>query len=226
MFLPLLRNRKGIGSVSNGSCMGKGSKTVSRLYVLLIGLVPLPFVSAAHADEYYEFFSIRCAPTAQFMSIDSVGIWNIGEVVWPPSDAEKLSRQDFISASWRAHEEGLKRLEAEGLYVFGEAFGRYDPQPVTCSTAAYTATFSADPVERVYGGSDDIKVQYRGELQVKISLPDGRVVWDQVLPKPHSLHIDRDEITLCRSRSDVTAEVQRNECTKISLWSLRNDSKR
>jgi hypothetical protein len=207
-----------------------GTRThVDVLRLVLIIFAAIAWGSAAHADEYYNFFSIRCVPKAQFMSIDSVGIYNIGNVVWPTisatdydptlgtTDYGKLPRNVFMSTQWRAHEEGLEQLEAEGLYVFGQAFGRYDPKPITCTTSAYTVSLTADPVERNYVSDDDIKVLYRGPLQVRIVLPDGRVVWDHLLPQDDSLRIDRDEITICKGEEYRYLEPQRSECTRISL---------
>ena len=209
--------------------MSVGTDTSHVLRLVLITLASSVWVSATHADEYYNFFSIRCVPKAQFMSIDSVGIYNIGDVVWPTigardydpalgtTDYDKLPRDVFMSASWRAHEEGLKKLEADGLYVFGQAFGRYDPAPITCTTSEYTVSLTADPIERNYVQDDDIKVLYRGPLQVRIVLSDGRVVWDHVLPQDDSLHVDRDEITICKGQEYRPPAAQRSECARVPL---------
>lgn len=199
------------------------------LRLVFITLASIAWVSATQADEYYNFFSIRCVPNAQFMSIDAVGIYNIGDVVWPTisatnydpalgaTDYDKLPRNVFMTESWRAHEEGLKKLEADGLYVFDQAFGRYDPTPITCTTSEYTVSLTAGPIERNYGGDDDIKVLYRGPLQVRIALSDGQVVWDHALPQDDSIRIDRDEITICRGEEYSPAGSQRIECTRVPL---------
>lgn len=160
-------------------------------------------VTTVWGDEYYEFFSIRCAPPVLFASIESVGIWNVGEYVWPvgvPQYDNETQRKSWLTDNWRLHEVNLETLEQKyGLYVFGQAYGRYAAEHIVCENPAYRLHISADPVERRYVNDDDIVVRYRGPMKVRIELRDGRLAFEGVLQQGESIRVDRDEIETCSS---------------------------
>lgn len=84
--------------------------TLVRALALIFG-TNLAF--AAHADEYYKFYRIRCDPTLTGLKIQKEGIWNIGDEIWG-------------NGSWEDHVQALKSLEDEGgLYLIDQSFG-YD----------------------------------------------------------------------------------------------------
>jgi len=52
------------------------------LQALLIAVLS----SSVWADEYYEFYRLRCAKGIPSLEIERSGYWNVGGLVWPTWD--------------------------------------------------------------------------------------------------------------------------------------------
>ncbi|TXH86418.1 MAG: hypothetical protein E6Q71_06540 [Pseudomonas sp.] len=146
----------------------------------LLGITIWILVSTASADEYYEFISIRCMPQLQAIRLDSVGIWNVGDWIWPSVPAQE-NRKTWAWDSWQRHERALKTLEVEhGLHVFGQQYGRQLEAPIICLLPHFRVSIGAARIEREYM-DEDIRVAYRGRAEIQITALDGSPVFSQTL---------------------------------------------
>lgn len=80
--------------------------------ILAIGLLVIS--GTVFADEYYEFFRIRCTPAFSEIEIQRSGFWNAKMLVWPGN------------RRWSEHVAALKWLEKDGLYVLEDGYGHYE----------------------------------------------------------------------------------------------------
>lgn len=107
----------------------------------------------AWADEYYQFYRIRCVSNIPSIEIDRVGYWNIRNIVWPGN------------LGWKEHVASLKRLEKDaGLYVFDEWYGYADKSPLVfaCGPAKATVTYSIAYREKgPVGSNEPVRMQSR-----------------------------------------------------------------
>lgn len=162
--------------------------------ILLMLLLMLPALS--HADEYYPFFSIKCAKDVSLTSIEWIGIWNIHEAVWPsvPMGDDK---KEWAKSEWQAHEKALKNLEEKyGLFVFGEPYGRDTNKPYRCITAKYQLNITAD---LLVVDDDGTKRLYRGLPKVAIKALEGKLLYEGILDKGDSLHTDGEVLEICNA---------------------------
>lgn len=105
------------------------------LQVFLIALLS----GSVWADEYYEFYRLRCAKAIPSLEIEHSGYWNVRDLVWPTWD-------------WQAHIKALKQLEAkEGLYVFDQWYGYSDADSVAFDCGRFQATVAYDVFRREKG---------------------------------------------------------------------------
>jgi hypothetical protein len=155
------------------------------------------------ADEFYNFYSFQCIKPLAAVRIETFGVYNVREYVWPGTK-DTGDRRKWLQTEWAAHEKNLRELERQhGVFVFGEAYGWYSSQPVVCKLPHMEIVATALPVEREYV-DDDVRVRYRGPMNVRISDAQGRVVFDEVLPQGASLSAYDSEgngpvVEICRS---------------------------
>jgi hypothetical protein len=155
-----------------------------RLLLAAITFIVCPF---AAADEYYEFYSIQCLKALAGVRIETFGMYNVGDIVWPVVQGIE-DRKEMLREHWRKHEESLRHLEeSQGVYVFGKEYGRYSAEPVVCELPFLRLTASAAPIGRTFV-DDDVQVQYRGPIDVRLETSKGDVVFSGPLPQGASLY--------------------------------------
>jgi hypothetical protein len=155
-------------------------KSVATLVLLMAGTTVI-------ADEYYELYSIQCLKPISVVRVESFGVYNIGDQIWPPA-TDDSNRAKWLREQWKRHETNLRALEKNyGLYVFGEMYGRYSKEPVVCNLTHFMFSAAASAVERTYV-DDNIKLNYRGAMKVTITAKDGKVLFEQHLRHGMSLH--------------------------------------
>jgi hypothetical protein len=137
-----------------------------------IGLLVMSPMS--NADEYYEFLRVDCNTELSYFKVDSIGVWNIGEIVWP-SVVIGPDRREHLLAQWKAHERSLERLEQRfGLYIFDQG-GRYTDERILCDFGTLQVEIVTEKVERHFVMETDPVVYLRVNPSV-IARVNGQVV--------------------------------------------------
>lgn len=140
--------------------------------------------TAAHADEYYEFYRVQCVSAIPSLEIEHVAYWSIGDVVWPELD-------------WKKHVASLKKLELDdGLYVFDQMYGYADGRDLTFQCGAFRASIDyaiAHREEGPLGGGEPVRMNARvtivsGNHEVVSEMPLASV-------KKLKLYVDSDKST-------------------------------
>lgn len=106
--------------------------------MILAFVVALAIASVnVYADEYYEFYRIRCDDKIPSFEVQRTPFWNIKHVVWPGN------------WDWKSHVQSLKNLEkSSGLYVFNELYGYYDSPELSFVCGPYNVKINYSKVLR------------------------------------------------------------------------------
>lgn len=103
----------------------------------IVALVFFMATAVAHADEYYDFYRIKCDDQIPAFEIQRTPFWNIGHIVWPGV------------CNWKAHVQSLKNLEkSSGLYIFNELYGYYDSPELSFVCGPYNVKINYSKVLR------------------------------------------------------------------------------
>ncbi|WP_043311096.1 hypothetical protein [Pseudomonas sp. ML96] len=183
----------------------------------LLGATVWMLVSTANADEYYEFLSIRCMPQLQAIRLDFVGIWNVGDWIWP-SVPEQENRKSWVLDSWQRHENALKTLERKhGLHVFGQQYGRQLDSPIICELPHFRVSIAAARIEREYV-DEDIRVAYRGRAEIQITALNGSLVFSETLDEADDFQAAEASyglaISHCKKASESPSRHVTKECSE------------
>ncbi|MDY0872652.1 hypothetical protein [Dongia rigui] len=151
---------------------------------------------SSRADEYYNFYSIRCFEELGAARIERVGLWNVRSVVWPIGGIDEVNRTmempraQRMQHRWDSHSQSLKRLEEEqSLYVFGEGYGRYEEPPIRCQFPNGFLEITYEKLDRDYVTSGDPRVYYRGPMSLKVQRSDGKVIFENKTFIPESFQV-------------------------------------
>jgi hypothetical protein len=129
---------------------------------LLIGMLP----AHGRADEYYEFYRVRCTSAIPSFEVQHTAYWNVRHVVWP-------------TWQWQDHVAALKKLEQEErLFVFDQLYGYSDADKVEFICGPYVATITYDVIRRPKGpvGSEqpvrmNARITINSEKALVLNLP-------------------------------------------------------
>jgi len=182
---------------------------------------------AANADEYYEFFSIRCIPELHTFLIDTFGIYNIPGSVW--GETSELVQGTTIEASaarsWAKHEMTLKALrDRYGIYVLGDESGAKYKDQEKCELGGLTITMTSKVLERTDFAGAKLRVKYSGYPKIRVLDRAGREIFNDEIYQGNSLQISVDEdrrfanIYQCKwSPNDALKVKASKACTKVDV---------
>lgn len=151
--------------------------------MMLVSSILVMQSSSSNADELYKFFSIDCVPELGTLQIDAFQLWNVGRFVWPSAPNAGTDNQK----RWEKHVANLRELEEKyGFYVIGEAYGRWDEQPVDCKIDRNTARITFEKIEVETGIVGEGTRIYRGAATINIINNSGQTVWKHRLRSEHA----------------------------------------